>query len=50
MDEEGWSFFYATEIFVVRRYEFETIREAVYGRIQEVHDQVALDAEGPPAE
>ena len=48
MDDERWSFFYATEIFVVRRYDLQTIREAVYGRIKEVHDQVALDAEGPP--
>jgi hypothetical protein len=48
MDDERWSFFYATEIFVVRRYDLQTIREAVYGRIKEVHDQVALDAEAPP--
>jgi hypothetical protein len=48
MDEERWNFFYATEIFVVRRYDLQIIREAVYGRIKEVHDQVPLDAEEPP--
>ena len=48
MDEERWSFFYATEIFVVRRYDLETIREAVYGRIKEVHEQVALGPDDPP--
>jgi hypothetical protein len=48
MDEERWSFFYATEIFVVRRYDLQTIREAVYGRLKEVHDEVPLDPEEPP--
>jgi hypothetical protein len=48
MDEERWNFFYATEIFIVRRYDLQVIREAVYGRIKEVHDQVPLDAEEPP--
>ena len=48
MDDERWNFFYATEIFVVRRYDLQTIREAVHGRIKEVHDQVPLDAEEPP--
>ena len=48
MDDERWNFFYATEIFVVRRYDLQIIREAVYGRIKEVHDQVALGAEEPP--
>jgi len=32
----------------VRRYDLQVIREAVYGRIKEVHDQVALGAEEPP--
>lgn len=48
MDEERWNFFYATEIFIVRRYDLQVIREAVYGRIKEVHEQVALGAEDPP--
>ncbi|GEM_PF-2896463 len=48
MDDEQWNFLYATEIFIVRTYNLETIRRAVYGRIQELHDQVALDAEEPP--
>lgn len=48
MDDEHWNFFYATEIFIVRRYDLQIIREAVYGRIKEVHDQVALGAEEPP--
>jgi hypothetical protein len=48
MDDERWSFFYATEIFIVRRYDLETIRKAVYGRIKEIHDDVPLDAEEPP--
>ena len=48
MDDERWSFFYATEIFIVRRYDLPTIREAVFGRIKEIHEQVPLDAEGPP--
>lgn len=48
MDDERWNFFYATEIFVVRRYDLETIREAVYGRIKEVHEQVALGPDDPP--
>ena len=48
MDDERWSFFYATEIFIVRRYDLQTIREAVYGRINEVHESVPLDPEGPP--
>lgn len=46
MDDEQWTFFYATEIFIVRRYELETIRRAVYGRIKEIHDEVAV----PPSE
>jgi hypothetical protein len=49
MDEETWNFLYATEIFIVRRYDLGTIRRAVYGRIKEVHEQVALDAEEPPS-
>ena len=48
MDDEQWNFLYATEIFIVRRYDLETIRRAVYGRIKELHDQVALDPEEPP--
>jgi len=48
MDDERWSFFHATEVFIVRRYDLQTIREAVYGRIKEVHDQVALDGDEPP--
>jgi hypothetical protein len=48
MDDERWNFFYATEIFIVRRYDLETIRKAVYGRIKEIHDNVPLDAEEPP--
>ena len=48
MDDERWSFFYATEIFIVRRYDLQIIREAVYGRIKEIHDEVPLDAEEPP--
>jgi hypothetical protein len=48
MDDERWSFFYSTEIFIVRRYDLETIRKAVYGRIKEIHDNVPLDAEEPP--
>jgi hypothetical protein len=48
MDDERWSFFYATELFVVRRYDLQLIREAVYGRLNEIHAQVSLDAEEPP--
>ena len=48
MDEERWNFFYATEIFIVRRYDLQLIREAVYGRIKEVHDEVPLGPEEPP--
>ena len=48
MDDEQWNFLYATEIFIVRTYNLEAIRRAVYGRIQEIHDQVALDPEEPP--
>ncbi|HEU5234665.1 MAG TPA: hypothetical protein VFU50_17525 [Terriglobales bacterium] len=48
MDDEQWNFLYATEIFIVRTYNLETIRRAVYGRIREIHDQVALDPEEPP--
>ena len=48
MDDERWNFFYASEIFVVKRYDLPTIREAVYGRVKEVHEQVPLDVEGPP--
>ena len=48
MEDERWNFLYATEIFIVRTYNLETIRRAVYGRIQEIHDQVALDPEEPP--
>lgn len=48
MDDERWSFFYATEIFIVRRYDLDTIRKAVYGRIKEIHDEVPLDPEEPP--
>jgi hypothetical protein len=42
MDDERWSFFYSTEIFIVRRYDFPTIRQAVYGRIKEIHEDVGL--------
>jgi hypothetical protein len=49
MDDEQWNFLYATEIFIVRTYNLETIRRAVYGRIREIHEQVALDPEEPPA-
>lgn len=48
MDDERWSFFHATEIFIVRRYDLQLIREAVYGRIKEIHDEVPLDPEVPP--
>ena len=48
MDEEDWNFLYATEIFMVRTYNLELIRRAVYGRIKELHDEVALDPEQPP--
>lgn len=48
MDDERWNFLYATEIFIVRTYNLETIRRAVYGRIQEIHEQIALDPEEPP--
>lgn len=49
MDDERWSFFYSTEIFVVRRYDFPTIRQAVYGRIKEIHEDVGLrDQSGRP--
>ena len=48
MDEERWSFFYATEVFVVRRYDLQTIREAVYGRVKEIHDEVPLGPDEPP--
>jgi hypothetical protein len=48
MDNERWSFFHATEIFIVRRYDLQVIKEAVYGRIKEIHDQIPLDAEEPP--
>ena len=48
MDDERWSFFHATEIFIVRRYDLQVIKEAVYGRIKEIHDQIPLDAEEPP--
>ena len=48
MDEERWSFFHATEVFIVRRYDLQMIREAVLGRIQEIHDAVPLDPEEPP--
>lgn len=48
MDEERWSFFYATEVFVVRRYDLQTIREAVLGRIKEIHDEVPLGPDEPP--
>jgi len=48
MDEEDWNFLYATEIFLVRHYDLELIRRAVYGRIKELHEHVALDPEQPP--
>ena len=48
MDDEDWNFLYATEIFLLRRYDLELIRRAVYGRIKELHDSVALDPEQPP--
>jgi hypothetical protein len=48
MDNEQWNFLYATEMFIVRTYNLETIRRAVYGRIRELHEQVALDPEEPP--
>ncbi len=49
MDDERWSFFYSTEIFIVRRYDFPTIRQAVYGRIKEIHEDVGLrDQSGRP--
>jgi hypothetical protein len=48
MDDEQWKFFYATEIFVVRRYDLQIIREAVFGRINEIHEKVSLDPEQPP--
>lgn len=51
MDDERWSFFYSTEIFIVRRYDFPTIRQAVYGRIREIHEGVGLREQSghPPA-
>ena len=48
MDDERWKFFYATEIFVVRRYDLQTIREAVFGRISEIHENVPLGPDEPP--
>ena len=48
MDDENWKFFYATEIFVVRRYDLQVIREAVFGRLNEIHEKVPLDPEEPP--
>jgi len=48
MDEERWSFFHGTEVFIVRRYDLQMIREAVLGRIQEIQDAVPLDPEEPP--
>lgn len=48
MDEERWSFFHATELFIVRRYDLQMIREAVLGRIKEIHNEAPLDPEEPP--
>lgn len=48
MDEERWSFFHATELFIVRRYDLQMIHEAVLGRIKEIHDEAPLDPEQPP--
>lgn len=48
MDDEDWNFLYATEIFIVRTYNLELIRRAVYGRLKELNDEVALDPEQPP--
>lgn len=48
MDDEQWKFFYATEIFIVRRYDLQTIREAVFGRISEIHENVPLGPDEPP--
>ena len=48
MDDEQWKFFYATEIFIVRRYDLQTIREAVFGRISEIHESVPLGPDEPP--
>jgi len=50
MDDEQWTFFYATEIFIVRRYDLEAIRRAVYGRIKEIHDEVAVPRSEQPAQ
>lgn len=48
MDDENWKFFYATEIFVVRRYDLQIIREAVFGRINEIHENLPLGPDEPP--
>lgn len=48
MDEERWSFFHATELFIVRRYDMQIIREAVLGRIKEIHDDAPLGPDEPP--
>jgi hypothetical protein len=43
MQEERWAFFYANEIFIVRRYDLRLIQEAVYGRINEIREQVGAE-------
>jgi hypothetical protein len=47
MDEQRWAFFYASEIFVVHKYDLTLIREAVYGRINEVRARVGTDRTPP---
>jgi hypothetical protein len=47
MDEQRWAFFYASEIFIVHKYDLTLIREAVYGRINEVRAQVGADPKPP---
>jgi hypothetical protein len=50
MDDQQWTFFYATEIFIVRRYDLENIRRAVYGRLKEIHEEVAVPRSEQPAQ
>jgi hypothetical protein len=47
MHEQRWAFFYASEIFIVHKYDVTLIREAVYGRINEVRAQVGADPKPP---
>lgn len=49
MEQERWAFFYANEIFIVQTYDLKLIQEAVYGRINEVREQVGTDQDSPQA-